>query len=108
MLNKEDKRFIIEAIIQSEGRMSARFDVKLDAKLDGLRTELKTEIRHQGVLLEGLSDVVYSIAEGVSTLNDRMGRVEKDVAEIKDNISDLPEIRTTVKRHSRELAELKR
>ncbi|MBI5412480.1 hypothetical protein HZA43_04940 [Candidatus Peregrinibacteria bacterium] len=85
MMNQEDKRFIIQAITQSEKRLNAKIDGLetrvdgLDAKIDELRIELKDEIHQQGILLEHLNDKIDIVAENTVGVNSRIAVLEERV-----------------------------
>lgn len=113
-MTKDDKQFISglinglkQEITGFESRLSKKI-TGLDGKIDGVESRLGEKIRHNGVMIEDLRDVVYSVADNVSDLNRRMKTIETDVTDIKEAIHDYPILRETVKKHSRQLAKLQK
>lgn len=104
MLNKEDKKFIVQFVTQA----LAGLKKDLGGQIREVDERLSTEIRHNGVYIESVYDEVTSIAEDVSDFNRRTDRIEADLAIIKENTADLPAIRVVIKNHSRQLAALKK
>lgn len=77
--------------------MNERFDT-----MDKSITEVKTDVRNIKLHLENVTDKnIALLAENVSSANDRLITIEKDVTAIKDNqeIADvLIELGTAIKR----------
>ena len=122
MLNKEDRQFIIQFVTQALnkglGDLKQNFQDQMVTLKDGLRdelrgeiksfkTELQTEIRHVGVYIEAVYDEVTSLAESVSQFNHRTDRLEADLVLVQREVATLPAIRSTVKKHSRQLADFR-
>jgi len=78
----------------------------LDQKMDGIEKNLKSEIRHNGILIEQNSDSIQILAEGQSSLNDRMLRLENDMDTVIENTTHLPMLQDVSKNHSRRLTKL--
>lgn len=68
-MNKDDKQFF-KGLLTDMGQ-------KWDGKFDNLRLELGTEIRHNGVMIERLQDLIQSVAENTTGLNRRLTHVEE-------------------------------
>ena len=107
MLNKDDKKFIVDLVTSQINNL----DKKLSAKIDGVKTGLEgrmdgleTQIRHNGVLIEKMQDDIDFLVEGHETLNARLTRVETSVTKIEETIFDYPVLRDVVKEHSKLLA----
>lgn len=113
-MNKEDRRFIkglIGGLDQKISGIETGLGEKitgLDQKISSVETNLGKQIRYNGILIEKMQDDVGQMKEGFSVFGKDMSQAKDDIAEIKEVIYDYPILRETVKKHSRQLAELRK
>jgi hypothetical protein len=88
-MTKDDRQFITQLFGDLNG--------KIDRVNDG--------VRHNGILIEHIES--YN-EESQKVWSAYMDRVDRDLAYIKNAVSDLPAIRLTVKSHSKRLAALEK
>jgi hypothetical protein len=105
-MNKDDKAFISGLFNSLEGKITG-VEGKITG-LDGRITSLEDKVNYNGILMERQSDLMYAIGENVTTLNDRLDRVETKVDQIDQNTNDMPFIRKMVKKHDKQLAALEK
>ena len=124
-MNQEDRNLILGALTELKADIGLIKTDIADLKTDvsalktdvteikedvtGLKTDvksLKSEVRHNGVLIERNKESIDWLVESQKTLNGRVGRLEKDVDEIRENTADLPTLHHVVKKHSLQLTAL--
>lgn len=72
-----------------------------------LNKKLEEKIRHNGILIERLDDDIRKLADEVLDFNVKLSDARSNIAEIKENTSDLHIIRKLVKQHQRQLAKMR-
>ena len=108
-MNKNDKEFITGLIKGVQSGLEKKItDVKGDLvkQITDVKKSLEKQIRHNGVLIEHNKSNIEWLVESNKTLHERVGRVETNVVDIKETISDYHIVRETVKKHGRQLATL--
>jgi uncharacterized protein YoxC len=75
---KEQFHEIQQQIGGLSGETRERFE-KVEARIESLREESQEGIRHTHVLLEDVQGNVRLVAEGVASVDERMGRLESDL-----------------------------
>jgi hypothetical protein len=94
----ELKQFVREQIDDSK--------TELRKEMHGIKTELSGQIRHNGIMIEHLSDAVQSIAESNIV-------IQRDVSSIIKRLDDacideIPVIKSIVSDHSKRIARLEK
>ena len=59
-------------------KVEVRFET-VEAQIEGLREESREGVHHTRILLEDLRGYVRLLAEGMTSVTERMGRLEKDL-----------------------------
>jgi len=92
---------LIELNAQAIQRNSKQ--INQNSKLIEANTEI---LRHHGVLLDDNNEAILRLAEGQTNLYQRFRKMEDSIGEIKISIADLPAIRMTVSKHSKQIRTL--
>lgn len=106
-MDREDKQYMA-GLVSGLATQITGVEDKLGKKITGIEDSLQEQIRHNGILIERVESNVSLIQEGFSDFSKDMSQVKKDIAHIKETIQDYPILRQTVKKHSRQLAELQK
>lgn len=89
MLNKDDKNYITDAISDT---------VKKSEK------KLEEKIRHNGVMIENLEDLILRLAESMDTTNHKLDRLERRFDQA--GIDNFPILWEEVKKHAKRITTL--
>lgn len=107
-MTKDDKQFLKTLITDLKIEIK---DIKTDItdmKTDfGTRFDkLKGETHRNGILLEKYDDYLMILSENYSTLNQSVAEIKLNVHDVKEMVFDYPILRNTVKKHSKQIADL--
>jgi len=99
-MNKEDKKYITGKFKASEGRMQKSIASQIQAS----EGRLETKIKHNGIMIEHLEDLILRLAENQDQTNQKLD----ELATRFDNsgIDKFPLIWNNLKNHEKRITKL--
>ena len=102
-MNKNEGKDRIEELIEALAGDLSRFADEQKVTNHRLEKSIQETGDRLEILLEHMDDKIERLAEVTGGVNERLIRVEKDVAEIKAEITDYPIVKRVVQEHSAQL-----
>ena len=75
-MTKDDKQFLMGLINRQDQKFTGLFK-RMEEKIEGVESRLGEKIRHNGVMIERLQDLIQSVAENTLGIDRRLTHVEK-------------------------------